>query len=96
MLEFFVSDATKFKRMTTPKLVTIGLPMWKRLKYLPHVPKIFETRDKTNLPLGKTGLEAITLQLSYALTRLLARPYKQKRPPSRSVAIWCFCPRARR
>ena len=78
--------------MTTPKLVTIGLPTWKRLKYLPHVLKKIEARDKANSLLGRTKFEAITPQSSarymlHALTRLLARPYKQKRPPSKSVAI---------
>jgi glycosyltransferase involved in cell wall biosynthesis len=31
--------------MMTPKLVTIGLPMWKRLEYLPHILKIVEAQD---------------------------------------------------
>jgi GT2 family glycosyltransferase len=37
--------------MTTPKLVTIGLPMWKRLEYLPHILKIIEAQDYPSIEL---------------------------------------------
>lgn len=37
--------------MTTPKLVSIGLPMWKRLEYLPHVLKIIEVQDYPSIEL---------------------------------------------
>lgn len=34
-----------------PKLVTIGLPIWKRLEYLPHVLKIIEAQDYPSIEL---------------------------------------------
>jgi glycosyltransferase involved in cell wall biosynthesis len=37
--------------MTTPKLVTVGLPIWKRLEYLPHVLKIVEAQDYPSIEL---------------------------------------------
>lgn len=37
--------------MTAPKLVTIGLPMWKRLEYLPHILKIVEAQDYPSIEL---------------------------------------------
>jgi glycosyltransferase involved in cell wall biosynthesis len=33
------------KQMLTPKLVTIALPMWKRMEYLPHILKVIEAQD---------------------------------------------------
>ena len=37
--------------MVTPRLVTIGLPIWKRLEYLPHVLRIIEAQDYPSIEL---------------------------------------------
>jgi glycosyltransferase involved in cell wall biosynthesis len=39
------------KRVFTPGLVTIALPIWKRLEYLPHILKIIEAQDYPDIEL---------------------------------------------
>ena len=50
------------QRTFTPKLVTIGLPMWKRLEFLPHILKIIEAQDYPSIELlvsdnGQNGVK---------------------------------------
>lgn len=59
-------------QMTAPKLVTIGLPIWKRLENLPHVLKIVEAQDYPSIELlvsdnGMNGTKVRdTVQANYS------------------------------
>lgn len=50
--------------MTSVKLVTIGLPIWKRLEYLPHVLKLIEAQDHPSIELlvSDNGLNGTKVQ----------------------------------
>ena len=63
------------ERTFTPKLVTIALPMWKRLEFLPHILKVIEAQDYpfTNLLISDNGMNGNKVR--EAVETHYSRPY---------------------
>jgi len=74
--------------VSAPPLVTIALPMWKRLEYLPHVLKIIEAQDYSSTELivsdnGENGTKVHDLVMAH-----YSRPFRfRQNPHTVSVGI---------
>jgi hypothetical protein len=68
--------------MLTPKLVTIALPMWKRLEYLPHILKVIEAQDYPliHLLISDNGMNGSKVR--DAVQTHYSRPFTFRQNPS--------------
>jgi hypothetical protein len=70
------------KQTLIPKLVTIALPMWKRLDHLPHILRVIEAQDYPfiNLLISDNGMNGNKLR--DAVRTHYSRPYTFRQNPS--------------
>jgi glycosyltransferase involved in cell wall biosynthesis len=70
------------QQTSVPKLVTIGLPMWKRLEFLPHVLKVIEAQDYPSIELLVSDNGQNGDKIREMVSACYSRPYKFRQNPS--------------
>jgi glycosyltransferase involved in cell wall biosynthesis len=73
---------TTSKQTLTPKLVTVALPMWKRLEYLPHILKVIERQDYPHIHLLVSDNGMNGSKVRDAVAAHYSRPYTFRQNPS--------------
>ena len=69
------------ERVFTPGLVTIALPIWKRLEYLPHILKIIEGQDYPHIELIVSDNGENGTKVHDAVRAHYSRPFRFRQNP---------------